>query len=359
MKVLVYPSDSWACGLFRMSGPGEALRRAGHDVTVVSKADRRVRLHMRGDVVEKVETDADVVVFQRVTHSRMAQAVSVLRRQGVAVVVDVDDDLTAIHPANPAWAGLHPRSEGRRLPDGSVSMTSWRNLNVACRAATLVTVSTRGLLPVYAAHGRGVVLDNYLPSNYDDVPHEDSDRIGWPASLHSHPNDPDAVGGAVSRLVSEGAHFEVRGDPAGCAAAFGLPAEPEGGAVPMDLWPASVGTIGIGIAPLADTKFYRSKSRLKPLELSACGVPWVASPRPEYARLHALGAGILADRPRTWYRELKRLRESPAMRDELSAAGRAMAATQRMDDHAYRWMEAWTKALELQRGVRAPSVVGI
>ena len=341
-----------------MKGPGEALRRAGHDVTVVDTADRKVRLHMSGEEVTRVELEADVVVFQRVTHSRIAQAVSVLRKQGVAVVVDVDDDLTAVHPSNPAWAGLHPRNEGRKLAGGTVSMSSWRNLNAACRAATLVTVSTPALLPVYAAHGRGVVLDNYLPSMYDNVPHEDSDLIGWPASLHSHPNDPDAAGGAVSRLVAEGARFEVRGDPSGCAAAFGLPEEPaSGGNVPLEQWPESVGRIGIGIAPLADTRFNRSKSRLKPLEMSACGVPWVASPRPEYARLHALGAGMLADRPRTWYRALKQLRESEALRRELSEAGRAVAAGQRLDDHAYRWAEAWEKALRLQRGVTAPSVV--
>lgn len=359
MKVVVYPADSSGCGSFRMIWPGESLARAGYDVSVVHTADRRVRVHMRGEEVVKVETDADVVVFQRVTHSRLAQAVAVLRRQGVAVVVDVDDDLTAIHPSNPAWAGLHPSSEGQRATDGTVSMNSWRNLNAACRAATLVTVSTPALLPVYAAHGRGVVLDNYLPAMYDNLPHADSDVLGWPASYHSHPNDPDAVGGAIARLVSEGAQFITRGDPTGSGPAFGLPSDPEGFGVPIEEWPSAVAEIGVGIAPLADTRFNRSKSRLKPLEMCAAGVPWVASPRAEYSKLHALGAGILADRPRTWYRELKRLRESPALRKELSEAGRAVAATQRLDDHSWRWWEAWERALSLQRKERARSVVGV
>lgn len=340
-----------------MIAPGESLRRAGHDVTVVRPQDRQVTVHMQGEEVVRVDTDADVVVFQRVTNSRMAQAVSVLRGQGVAVVVDVDDDLTSIHPSNPAWEGLHPRNEGRRLKGGGVSMNSWRNLNAACRAATLVTVSTPALLPVYAAHGRGMVLDNYLPSVYDNVPHTDSDVIGWPASCHSHPNDPDALGGAVTRLVSEGAEFIIRGDPSGAGRAFGLLADPPGFPVPIDLWPLTVAEIGIGIAPLADTKFNRSKSRLKVLEMCAVGVPWVASPRAEYARLHKLGAGVLADRPRTWYRELKRLRQSEAMRLELSEAGRSVASTQRLDDHSWRWWDTWEKALALQRGVPAPSVV--
>lgn len=342
-----------------MIWPGESLQRAGHDVTVVRAEDRQVMVHMKGEEVVKIETDADVVVFQRVTHSRMAQAVSVLRRQGVAVVVDVDDDLTSIHPSNPAWDGLHPRNEGRRMKDGTRSMNSWKNLSVACREATLVTVSTPALLPVYAAHGRGHVLDNYLPAAYDGLPHTDSDTIGWPASYHSHPNDPDAVGGAVARLVSEGARFVIRGDPSGAGPAFGLPADPEGFPVPIDRWPLAVADIGVGIAPLADTKFNRSKSRLKALEMCAAGVPWVASPRPEYAALHALGAGVLADRPRTWYRELKRLLGSEALRLELSEAGRSVADGQRLEDHAWRWWEAWTKALAIQKGSPALSAVRV
>lgn len=359
MKVIVLPADSAGCGTFRMIEPGESLHRAGHDVHVVKTSDRSVRVHMQGEEVVKVELDADVVVFQRVTNSRMAQAVAVLRRQGVAVVVDVDDDLTAIHPSNPAWAALHPKNEGKGLQGGTVSMNSWRNLGAACRAATLVTVSTPALLPVYAAHGRGAVLDNYLYSAYDNLTHTDSDVIGWPASFHSHPNDPDAVGGAIARHVSEGAKFITRGDPTGSGVAFGLGADPEGHGVPIDQWPSAVAEIGIGIAPLADTKFNRSKSRLKPLEMCAAGVPWIASPRAEYSKLHALGAGILADRPRTWYRELKRLRESPALRAELSEAGRAVAATQRLDDHSWRWMQAWERALSIQKEERARSVVGV
>src|SRR5690606_18692741 len=138
----------------------------------------------------------------------------------------------------------------------------------------------------------------------------DSDVVGWPGSYHSHPNDPEVVGGAIARLVEEGAEFVMGGDPTGAGLAFGLGGDPSGGRVPGGVWPAAVASLVIGTAPLAYTKFNRSKSHLKPLELSAWGVPWVASPRVEYQRLHAMGAGVLADRPRTWYREVKRLRES-------------------------------------------------
>ena len=342
-----------------MIWPGEACAAAGHDVTVVAQERRTVRLVMEGDLVKDVlvEPGVDVVVMQRVTHAYMAQAVGVMRSKGVAVVVDVDDDLSSIHPSNPAWAMHHPGNEGKRMAGGrEVHRHSWRNLAAACRDATLVTVSTPALLDVYARHGRGHVLPNYLPDMYYGVPREDSDVIGWPGSFHSHPNDPEVVGGAVARLVEEGASFVMRGDPSGAGKALGLAADPAGGAVPIEEWPRAVAELGVGIAPLADTKFNAAKSWLKPLEMSAAGVPWVASPRAEYARLHKMGAGILADRPRVWYRELKRLRESAALRAELSDAGRAVAEQLRLRDNAWRWAEAWSRAYEVQRATPRTAV---
>jgi len=350
VKVVVYPADAFGCGSFRMLWPAEQCAAAGHDVHVVEQGQRSVRLVMEGNQVRDVLVDdVDVVVLQRVTHSFMAQAVGVLRAKGVAVVVDVDDDLSSIHPSNPAWAMHHPGNEGRRMAGGQVNRHSWRNLAMACRDASLVTVSTPALLDVYARHGRGVVLPNYLPDHYYGLPRTDSDVVGWPGSFHSHPNDPEVVGGAVARLVDEGAEFVMRGDPSGAGKAFGLAADPAGGGVPIGEWPRAVAELGVGIAPLADTRFNAAKSWLKPLEMSACGVPWVASPRAEYQRLHKMGAGALADRPRTWYREVKRLRESAALRQEMSDAGRAVAEQLRLSQHAWRWMDAWAHAFEVQQ----------
>ncbi|MFE6634645.1 hypothetical protein ACFVFT_15090 [Streptomyces tendae] len=349
MRTVVYPSDSFGCGSFRAIWPGQHLAAAGHDVEVVGPTDRRVRVVMDGHTVKDVLVDADIVVLQRVTHAYMAQAVGVMRAMGITVIVDVDDDLSSIHPSNPAWAVHRP----------GAGLHSWHNLALACRNASLVTVSTPALLDVYARHGRGHVLPNYLPDMYYGIERIDSDVVGWPGSFHSHPNDPEVVGGAVARLVDEGAEFVMRGDPAGAGRAFGLAQDPPGGGVSVAEWPAAVAALGVGMAPLADTRFNAAKSWLKPLEMSACGVPWVASPRVEYRRLHELGAGVLADRPRTWYRELKRLRESAALRAELSEAGRAVAEGLRLRDHAWRWWEAWQRAVEIDRATPRPQPVGV
>lgn len=249
MKIVVYPSDAFGCGSFRMRWPGQHLAAAGHDVEVIDAHDRRVRVVMENDTVRDVLVDADIVVMQRITHAYMAQAVGVMRAKGITVVVDVDDDLSSIHPSNPAWAVHRP----------GAGLHSWHNLARACRDASLVTVSTPALLDVYARHGRGAVLPNYLPDHYYGLPRADSDVVGWPASFHSHPNDPEVVGGAVARLVEEGASFVMRGDSTGAGRALGLGADPVGGGVPIEEWPRAVAELGIGIAPLADTKFNAAK----------------------------------------------------------------------------------------------------
>jgi hypothetical protein len=291
------------------------------------------------------------MVFQRLTHQWMAEAVPLLRAKGVAVVIDVDDDLSCVHPRNPAYQSMHPSNAGKRdRRTGQVHRHSWQHLAAACREATLVTVSTPALLTRYARHGRGHVIYNHLPDIYYGVPHEDSTVLGWPAALASHPDDPSAVGGAVARLVAEGAEFRVTGDPVGVGAAFGLPCDPQGRmGVSPDQWPAAVAELGIGLAPLADTVFNSAKSWLKPLEMSALGIPWVASPRAEYVRLHERGAGVLADNPRRWYRELRRLIDNEALREERAEAGRAVAEGLMLTGNEWRWWEAWTRALEIQR----------
>jgi hypothetical protein len=354
MKITVYPADVYGCGFFRLIWSAQLLRQAGHDVHVVAPAARQLPLHVDGETVKDVEIDSDVVVFQRVTHRFMAQVVPILRAKGVAVVIDIDDDLASIHPSNPAYAAMHPRNEYQREPGAREPRRhSWANLAMACREATLVTVSTPGLVTRYAAHGRGRVIRNYLPDSYFGVEHADSDVIGWPAALVSHPDDPSAVGSAMARLSQAGAAFRVVGDPTGCGAAFGLSEDPSGlYGVDISGWPAAVAALGIGIAPLADTRFNACKSWLKPLEMSALGVPWVASPRAEYAYLASKGAGILAERGRVWYRELDRLRTSPEYRADVAGRGREIAETLRLRDHVGEVMDAWTHARALQDGTR-------
>lgn len=351
MRVYVYPSDPWACGHYRLTWPAEVLRATGLDVTVVDPSDSRFALGGQVDERGRVHevfapNDADVVVLQRPTHRQFSQAVGILRRKSVAVVVDMDDDLGRIHPRNPAFLMMHPN---RGDPTHS-----WHCARDACRDATLVTVSTPALLERYAGHGRGAVLHNYVPRRALEVEHIDSEVLTWCGSLHSHPDDVPVLGASVLNLVRRGATYRTTGSGVDVERALGLPegSDRSVGTVPFDEWFAAVARSGVALAPLADTQFNEAKSWLKPLEALACGVPVVMSPRREYRRLHELtGVGFLADRPRHWEATLRRLLTSPELRQEQSEAGRAAVREHLvLEDQAWRWAEAWTRAYELERG---------
>lgn len=350
VKVYVFPADLAGCGYYRLIWPAQNLRRAGHDIHIVSPNERDQM--MQGVVKDGVMVnviipdDADVIVLQRVTHRYLVQAISIIRSRGVAVVVDMDDDLTCIHPANPAFHMLHPRSDIH-------AEHSWQNTLKACEVASLVTTSTPALQDRYSVHGRGRVLYNCVPQRYFDVPHEDSDIVGWAGSVHSHPTDLQAMGPTPAQLLQLGHKFNIVGAIDGVHGALGVSMDREikatGVIKDIAAWPLAVTTLGIGVAPLADSKFNASKSWLKMIEYAAVGVPVVASPRAEYSRLAKMGVGWLAKNPKEWRLKLQTLLVNSSLRRELAEKGKKVAAEWTIEDKAWLWWEAWSDALEFER----------
>lgn len=377
IKVYVLPADNWGCGSYRLSWPAQAAAEADHDldVTILPAGGRDLGGKFdpqTGQVlnIDRYPQDADVFVLQRPTSYFQPQVVRLMREKGVAVVVDMDDDLAHIDGRNPAFKSLAPKVP---RPDASgmspvdrngaelvPNLHSFHNATEACRAATLVTVTTPQLARFYGAHGRVRVLPNYIPAAYLTTPHEDSDVIGWGGSVHSHPDDLQQVGPAVARLVNGGARFETVGDPAGVAKALGLREDPPSpGNVELHEWPARIARFGVGIAPLTSTRFNDAKSRLKPLEYAAVGVPSVVSPAADYVAwaAEAAGACLVARKPREWEGMLRALIRDPARRREMSEAGRAVAAANTIEAHAWRWADAWTEAVSIQRA-KVPAGAG-
>jgi hypothetical protein len=363
VKVYAYPGDDWGCGAYRVKWPAMAVSRSPDaDVTIIEPSARHVSMTLgrNGQVAaEHFPDDADVIVFQRPTLLQVQQVIPMLQARGVAVVVDMDDDLTCIDPRNPASRALgktvqvpvRDRVTGRVVAMPMPNPHAFNNATEACRLATMVTVTTPALAQRYGAHGRVRVLPNCVPAWYLDIPRVDTGLIGWGGSVHSHPDDLQQLGPALARLVQRGTRFETVGDPDGVARALGLPIAPSGpGPVALHEWPLAIARFGIGIAPLAPTRFNDAKSWLKPLEYNAVGVPAVVSPSADYQRWADTSPGTLvAPKPRAWEATLRGLVDDPAWRAELSAAGREAARQYTMEANAWRWAEAWQSAVDIQR----------
>lgn len=352
MKVYVLPADAHGCGHYRLIWPAHVLQQQGHDVVIMPPAKDSgfmAKLEENDDGTQtvtglRIPEDADVIVIQRPSHPLQPQMIQLLRSNGIAVVVDMDDDMSSIHPDNIAFHIYRPTSG---------TPYSWKWAFESCKVATLVTTTTTTLQGVYARHGRGMVLDNYIPEAYLDFPTYETGKFGWAGTTKSHPNDLQLTSKPVNRLINEGYPFQVVGGKSSVKSCLRLKDDPScTGSVPLNRWVAEISEqLDVGIIPLAPTAFNTAKSRLKGLEYMAAGVAWVASPREEYRKLHRQsGCGLLAESPKDWYSKVKLLMQDEILRKEQVEMGRDYMRAQTYQANAWRFWEAWTKALEVERG---------
>jgi glycosyltransferase involved in cell wall biosynthesis len=353
MKVLVLPADDGGCGHYRCIWVADALAAQGADVTHAGVFDDS-GLHGSWQPVEDgpdelvsldVIPDADVFVIQRPLQRDRLTLIRLLQAAGRRVVVEIDDDFSCLHPRNASWRSCHPQHSPYR---------NWDNLAQACRIADWVTCTTAALARRYGAHGRCTVVPNMVPASYLQASRDlqaVGPIVGWTGSIETHPTDLQCTRGAVQRAV-EGttAVVAVVGAGTGVKAALGLTASPlAAGWLPLERYPEAMAQFDLGIVPLADIAFNHAKSALKMMEMAAVGVPAVVSPTPDNLRMHALGIGLVARRPREWERHLSNLIAGEGWRAEMGGIGRQVMADHTIEGNADRWWDAWSSCLDREK----------
>lgn len=394
MRVIVHPADRGGCGHYRLIWPAEVLAAQGFDVTIVDDYEyplawidtltgrealgivgdarqfRQVVQAMTGELalarrrgatdteMLRIQTryiaecrdvaaqsghstiDADVVVLQRVVHADRVELIRALQDLGIAVVVEIDDDLHAIHRRNPAWAPMNPLNDPKINRD---------HLMRACELADMVTVSTPALARRYARHGRFTILPNFVPARYCDIvryPH-DGTTIGWSGSVATHPGDLDVTGGGVAHAIRDtGAELLVVGTGKGVADALRHDGPIRSTSwVDIDVYPQQLAMLDVGVVPLARSAFNDAKSWLKGLEMAAVGVPFVASPTEPYRAFHNLGFGFLADTVDEWRWQVGELARNVQRRVDLCGLYRSRVRSAfTIEQQSERWVDAWTRA---------------
>lgn len=352
MKIYVYPADQTGCGYYRLIWPAQSLAAAGIDVTVVTDKNSphmfQAKMVGRDQMIDVImPPDADVVVLQRPTHKFLVQAIPLMRRKGVAVVIDMDDDLSAIDANNPAFSIMHPRLGSEH---------SWQNVQEACESATLVTVSAPSLLNVYARRTAGDVLPNYVPRAFTEYrPVELMPFVGWAGAIFSHPNDLQQMGPTISKVLREFGTFRLIGPGDRLETVVGSTLADKIDVVGkiefLDWHKGLADHIGVGVAPTANTRFNRAKSWLKPLEYASVGVVPISSERVEYVRLQRdYGIGFIAPTTKDWYRTISQLLKNEGERVALSEMWRQVVVDHlTIERNAFKWLESWTRALTIQR----------
>lgn len=394
MRVIVHPADRGGCGHYRMIWPAERLAAAGVDVTVtddyeyplawtntihgrealgivgdqtafrslagamtgelalgrkrgatgeeLARIERRYVAEFRDLAAQtgRAAVDADVVVLQRVVSQDRVELIRALQAIGVAVVVEVDDDLHAIHRRNPAWSSMNPLEN---------PMVNREWLARACDLADMVTVTTPALAHRYASHGRFRIIPNFVPAHYLTVerPAHSEVRVGWSGSTVTHPGDLEVTEGGVAHAIRDtGAALHVVGTGRGVAAALrhdGPVTATEW--LPIADYPNALAQLDVGIVPLAPSAFNNAKSWLKGIEMAAVGVPFVASPTDPYRAFERLGFGFVASTVDEWRWQVAELVSQSSYRADLSGRYRdRIAAGFTIEQQLDRWPDAWAAA---------------
>jgi len=322
-------------GFYRGVGPMTALAARGHRVRALPTEDGHParRLGALGEI--------DVLHVHRFCEERVWRLAREAKAIGAAVTWDQDDNQAAT-PRGVAyerdWNGF---AGDRRL-------THMRRL---WRLVDLTTTPSAQLAEQMARDGAPTptVIPNYLPDVFlgpDRQPHHGV-TIGWIAGLeHAADVERLPILPVLQRLLDERDDVNV----VSIGLRLGLRSERYiySESIPLSLLTRQAAIFDIGIAPLSDIVFNRSRSDVKLKEYAAAGLPWLASPIGPYAGLGEKQGGRLVTDD-GWYEELLRLIEKPKERRKLAKRGTKWVAEQTLSRRAGEWEDALSAAIERSR----------
>jgi glycosyltransferase involved in cell wall biosynthesis len=284
--------------------------------------------------------DADVALISRWQGIGAQKLAEQLHRAEIAVVWGHDDAVELDPSRNPRALEVQKRKTEIRTMLG---------------LADVVVTTSEPIAAAYREMGGSSVhvIENYLGEHYAELERRPHDGlvIGWAAWI-DHQADWRALGlhATVSRLLE--AHPHVRVASVG-KIDLGLPREryARSPAVPFEQLGEALTAFDIGIAPIVDHAFNRSRSNIKVKEYAAAGLPWLASPIGPYGDLGEKQGGRLVPDDR-WYEALDELVRNDRMRRKLAKRGRRWAGEQMLAKHVDAWEDALHEAIERRRGAR-------
>lgn len=350
MKVLALSSEGTGGGshFYRLEEPVRIAKQLGVDASIETYIDGHVTIDPKTQytTVHELSTDADLIVIQRPLRQVWTAVIEQAKKQGIATMVEIDDDYETIHRDNVA---------NGNFTEGGTDHPRW--IRAACEIADFVSVSTP-TLEKYALHKRSVVLRNSMPESALSIkpkqPH-DIATIGWSGSVQTHPTDLQVTRGAVADVVHRNnLPFGVVGDGEQVKEKLGLlwrvPMSTTGWVPLEDYLQTMTDSFNIGIVPLEVSPFNHAKSALKGLEMAALGIPFVASPTREYVRLEAYGVGKTARTPGDWRKHLQRMVDRPTETQRLAEQYRDVIYNEMVyEKTGHQWVEAWDQAIQYRK----------
>jgi glycosyltransferase involved in cell wall biosynthesis len=276
-----------------------------------------------------------------------------LSEAGVAISFDNDDDLAAIDTVKTG------RIEEYRFYKGV-----FREILKASRLADLTTTPSELLAERYRSAGASdvVVIGNHLErglAGFGSRAKHKGVVIGWVAGLeHTVELKRIPFIPALKRLLET--HSDLRILTVGVRLPLSSERYEHIPQVNFQDLLKTVGQMDIGLAPLSDTPFNRSRSNVKLKEYGACGVPWLASPVGPYLGLGEREGGLLVD-DEDWFAALDGLVRNSRMRKRLSKRALRWGKGQTINHYAKVWEREFDAAINRanERSTSSAAPIGV
>jgi len=261
----------------------------------------------------------DIVVMKLVMHRDVLENMDRAIELGQKVVVDVDDFFDGLAPTNRAFTTTDPNNS----PDNNREIYA-----EIIKKSFAIICSTQFLFDYYSKIHKNVFLvrnaidlQRYRPKNHMKVDYRKT-TIGWVGATPWRSGDLEELSGFLNHyLLTNNINFHHSGHTENAPTAASQLMIDEKLVSTMDLapianYPKMFANIDIGIVPLRDIEFNQAKSYIKGLEYVAAGVPFIASPAPEYKFLFDAGIGRIANTPEEWMYHFDELCNRKMRRDE-------------------------------------------
>jgi len=336
-NLMVFVRDNGACGEYRVNLP--------YKMAAFKDRDFKVTKIEKGDGAEKIQEGimhSDNILIPRLSDNKFVEVMKSLQQEGKRVIVDYDDDMFNISPLSPHYQEFGTEQVKFNLDGELVDLwEDGKNINIqsnretmdtikkGIESADMVTVTTEILAETYRKYNDNVkVVPNCIDLKiWNKLPliNRSSIRIGWSGGS-SHYEDMCLLTSVLPvimkkypqvTLVLVGHKFDgmLKGLPKDRIEFHSwvpTPAHPYRQAI-LDF--------DIGVIPLLDTEFNRSKSAIKWVECSALKVPCVASHVSPYKEVATENNGIYVENePDAWIKGISMLVEDELLRRRIGNA---------------------------------------
>jgi len=295
MKILGFERSVGAANHYRVVQPLYKLQQ--HKLADILTLHPQNAMDLEFVTQKIIETD--IILFQRPQDDRWFNFLKIAQKHGKIIVADYDDHPYNVSPLNPAYRYYGTTNVQFKWPDGKVDMlwidgengfsiedniTRQDYFRAAFKRSDMVSTTTPILQENFLKINKNtVVLPNLV--DFDLYPQVEcvkkEVRIGWQGG-NSHYEDLFMVSKAIKKIIKKykNVKFVFFGDMSIAGLFKDVPKD----RIEWHNWvkyvayPYKLATLNldIGLCPVIDNEFNRSKSAIKYLEYSVMKIPTIA-----------------------------------------------------------------------------------